>query len=209
MSIPAGATIDLGFQGTKNKFVSVEAKNGNEALELVRSEKPDLVLLDVDMGPGPNGFDVCRQIKADDATKDIPVVMLTAHESDSDRAIGFAAGATQYLTKPFGPLELIDTIRGILALGALLVGIFLIWVVFSQAIYTATFGYAPAGTIPNFLRRLFTHAWRQQGVTETVNRHGQASHRRIGVARGMSGSHEKACPKRNRERAEERSGDTR
>jgi two-component system phosphate regulon response regulator PhoB len=103
--------ITLSTQG----WTIVEAKNGNEALELVRSEKPDLVLLDVDMGPGPNGFDVCRQIKADEATKDIPVVMLTAHESDRDRAIGFAAGATQYLTKPFGPLELIDTIRGILA----------------------------------------------------------------------------------------------
>jgi DNA-binding response OmpR family regulator len=103
--------ITLSTQG----WTIVEAKNGNEALELVRSEKPDLVLLDVDMGPGPNGFDVCRQIKADEATKEIPVVMLTAHESDSDRAIGFAAGATQYLTKPFGPLELIDTIRGILA----------------------------------------------------------------------------------------------
>ena len=103
--------ITLSTQG----WTIVEAKNGNEALELVRSEKPDLVLLDVDMGPGPNGFDVCRQIKADEATKDIPVVMLTAHESDSDRAIGFAAGATQYLTKPYGPLELIDTIRGILA----------------------------------------------------------------------------------------------
>ena len=103
--------ITLSTQG----WTIVEAKNGNEALELVRSEKPDLVLLDVDMGPGPNGFDVCRQIKADEATKDSPVVMLTAHESDSDRAIGFAAGATQYLTKPFGPLELIDTIRGILA----------------------------------------------------------------------------------------------
>ena len=103
--------ITLSTQG----WTIVEAKNGNEALELVRSEKPDLVLLDVDMGPRPNGFDVCRQIKADEATKDIPVVMLTAHESDSDRAIGFAAGATQYLTKPFGPLELIDTIRGILA----------------------------------------------------------------------------------------------
>jgi len=103
--------ITLSTQG----WTIVEAKNGNEALDLVRSEKPDLVLLDVDMGPGPNGFDVCRQIKADEATKDIPVVMLTAHESDSDRAIGFPAGATQYLTKPFGPLELIDTIRGILA----------------------------------------------------------------------------------------------
>ncbi|TME27322.1 MAG: response regulator [Chloroflexi bacterium] len=103
--------ITLSTQG----WTIVEAKNGNEALELTRTEKPDLVLLDVDMGPGPNGFDVCRQIKADASTKDIPVVMLTAHESDSDRAIGFAAGATQYLTKPFGPLELIDTIRGILA----------------------------------------------------------------------------------------------
>ncbi len=103
--------ITLSTQG----WTIVEAKNGQEALELTRSEKPDLVLLDVDMGPGPNGFEVCRQIKADEATKDIPVVMLTAHESDSDRAIGFAAGATQYLTKPFGPLELIDTIRGILA----------------------------------------------------------------------------------------------
>jgi len=103
--------ITLSTQG----WTIVEAKNGQEALELTRSEKPDLVLLDVDMGPGPNGFEVCRQIKADEATKNIPVVMLTAHESDSDRAIGFAAGATQYLTKPFGPLELIDTIRGILA----------------------------------------------------------------------------------------------
>jgi two-component system alkaline phosphatase synthesis response regulator PhoP len=103
--------ITLSTQG----WTIVEAKNGAEALDLVRSEKPDLVLLDVDMGSGPNGFEVCRQMKADPATKDIPVVMLTAHESDSDRAIGFAAGATQYLTKPFGPLELIDTIRGILA----------------------------------------------------------------------------------------------
>jgi DNA-binding response OmpR family regulator len=93
----------------------LEAKNGTEALEVARTQKPSLILLDVDMGPGPNGFEVCKTLKADAATKDIPVVMLTAHESDSDRAIGFAAGATQYLTKPFGPLELIDTIRGILA----------------------------------------------------------------------------------------------
>ena len=111
MPIRQMVRITLSTQG----WTIVEARNGAEALELTRTEKPDLVLLDVDMGPGPNGFDVCRQIKADAATKDIPVVMLTAHESDADRAIGFAAGATQYLTKPFGPLELIDTIRGILA----------------------------------------------------------------------------------------------
>ena len=103
--------ITLSTQG----WTIIEAKNGSEALDLARSELPDLLLLDVDMGPGPNGFEVCRKLKADVATRSIPVVMLTAHESDSDRAIGIAAGATQYLTKPFGPLELIDTIRGILA----------------------------------------------------------------------------------------------
>ena len=103
--------ITLSTQG----WTILEAKNGSEALEMAKANKPDLILLDVDMGPGPNGFEVCKIIKTDPATKEIPVVMLTAHESDSDRAIGFAAGATQYLTKPFGPLELIDTIRGILA----------------------------------------------------------------------------------------------
>jgi two-component system phosphate regulon response regulator PhoB len=103
--------ITLSTQG----WTILEAKNGAEALEMARTQKPSLILLDVDMGPGPNGFEVCKTLKADPNTKDIPVVMLTAHESDSDRAIGFAAGATQYLTKPFGPLELIDTIRGILA----------------------------------------------------------------------------------------------
>ena len=103
--------ITLSTQG----WTILEAKNGTEALEMARTQKPSLILLDVDMGPGPNGFEVCKTLKADPKTKDIPVVMLTAHESDSDRAIGFAAGATQYLTKPFGPLELIDTIRGILA----------------------------------------------------------------------------------------------
>ena len=102
--------ITLSTQG----WTILEAENGTEALEMARSEHPDLMLLDVDMGAGPNGFDVCRELKSADATKDIPIVMLTAHDSESDRAVGFAAGAAQYLTKPFGPLELIDTIRSIL-----------------------------------------------------------------------------------------------
>lgn len=103
--------ITLSTQG----WTIIEAENGTTALEMARSEHPDLMLLDVDMGAGPNGFDVCRELKSSDATKDIPIVMLTAHDSESDRAVGFAAGAAQYLTKPFGPLELIDTIRTILA----------------------------------------------------------------------------------------------
>ena len=103
--------ITLSTQG----WTIIEAENGRTAIELARSERPDLMLLDVDMGAGPNGFDVCRELKAAEDTKDIPIVMLTAHDSESDRAVGFAAGAAQYLTKPFAPLELIDTIRTILA----------------------------------------------------------------------------------------------
>jgi len=103
--------ITLSTQG----WTIIEAENGQKALEMARAEHPDLMLLDVDMGPGPNGFDVCRELKSADETKGIPIVMLTAHDSESDRAVGFAAGAAQYLTKPFGPLELIDTIRTILA----------------------------------------------------------------------------------------------
>lgn len=103
--------ITLSTQG----WTILEAENGQRALDMARSERPDLMLLDVDMGAGPNGFDVCRELKASEDTRDIPVVMLTAHDSESDRAVGFAAGAAQYLTKPFGPLELIDTIRTILA----------------------------------------------------------------------------------------------
>lgn len=103
--------ITLSTQG----WTIVEADNGTTAFQLAKTEQPDLILLDVDMGTGPNGFDVCRSLKAEVTTKDIPVVMLTAHDSESDRAVGFAAGAAQYLTKPFGPLELIDTIRAILA----------------------------------------------------------------------------------------------
>ena len=103
--------ITLSTQG----WTILEAENGQKALEIARAEHPDLMLLDVDMGAGPNGFDVCRELKAADDTKGIPIVMLTAHGSESDRAVGFAAGAAEYLTKPFGPLELIDTIRTILA----------------------------------------------------------------------------------------------
>lgn len=93
----------------------VEATNGAQALQLARSERPDLALLDVDMGAGPTGFDVCRAIKTDDKTMNMPVVLLTAFDNESDRAKGFAAGADRYLTKPFSPLALIDTIRAIIA----------------------------------------------------------------------------------------------
>jgi two-component system alkaline phosphatase synthesis response regulator PhoP len=93
----------------------VEATNGSQALALAKAERPDLALLDVDMGPGPTGFDVCRALKSEDTTMHMPVVLLTAFDNEADRAKGFAAGADRYLTKPFSPLSLIDTIRAIIA----------------------------------------------------------------------------------------------
>lgn len=95
----------------------LEARDGAEALQVARAAVPDVILLDVDMGPGPSGFAVCRTLRAEPATAHIPVVMLTAHVSERDRAMGLAAGATEYLTKPFGPLELIAVVRRLLAPG--------------------------------------------------------------------------------------------
>jgi two-component system cell cycle response regulator DivK len=80
----------------------VEAEHGAEALALIEARHPDLVLLDVNM-PVLNGYEACRRLKADPATRAIPVVMLTAATQDDDRERGLAAGADGYVTKPFSP----------------------------------------------------------------------------------------------------------
>src|SRR5438045_9101992 len=99
--------ITLSTQG----WTILEAENGQKALEIARAEHPDLMLLDVAMGAGPNGFDVCRALKAADDTKRIPLVMRTAHDSASPRAVGFPPGPAQYLTKPVRPVQAIDPSR--------------------------------------------------------------------------------------------------
>lgn len=109
--VRAMVRITLATQG----WEIVEATNAIQALALARSERPDLALLDIDLGAGPTGFDVCRAMKEDESTSQIPIVMLTALDNESDRAKGFAAGADRYLTKPFSPLALIDMIRAIVA----------------------------------------------------------------------------------------------
>lgn len=89
------------------------AKHGGEALELVRGERPQVVLLDV-MMPVMNGFDVCRTIKGDDELKDTYVVLLTAKGQEFDRASGAAAGADVYVTKPFDPDEVLERTASVL-----------------------------------------------------------------------------------------------
>ena len=84
--------------------------NGREALEAIAEEKPDLVLLDI-MLPEIDGFEVCQRIKENPATKEIPVVMLTAKKSREDMARGEKVGADWYITKPFKSVMVIETIQ--------------------------------------------------------------------------------------------------
>lgn len=95
-------------------FASVKAHDGQTALTVFASEKPDLVVLDL-MLPLMNGWDVCKQIRQ---SSDVPIIMLTARSDDVDKIVGLEIGADDYLTKPFNPRELIARIRAILRRGA-------------------------------------------------------------------------------------------
>jgi sigma-B regulation protein RsbU (phosphoserine phosphatase) len=81
----------------------VFATNGTAALDIAQTKKPDLVLLDI-MMPGIDGYEVCRQLKANPHTSHIPVIFVTARDQEQDEADGFAAGAIDFITKPFSPL---------------------------------------------------------------------------------------------------------
>jgi CheY-like chemotaxis protein len=102
----------LEFEG----YTLIEAQDGAEALRLANSSKPALMLLDVMMPGELDGFQVCEQIKKDPALADTRIVMLTARGQQSDLERGRKAGADAYLTKPFSPLELIDTIERLAAM---------------------------------------------------------------------------------------------
>ena len=95
----------------------VETGDPGAVPELVKTVGPDVVLLDVTFeGFRHDGFDVCRTLKGDTATRAVPVIMLSAHDKAGDLAEGRAAGAAQYLLKPFGPIELINAIKQVLQL---------------------------------------------------------------------------------------------
>jgi CheY-like chemotaxis protein len=87
----------------------LRAADGLEALELVADERPDVVTVDVVM-PRMDGFEMVERLRADPATADIPVVMVTGRAAAADRARGEEVGVDAYLTKPFEPAELVDTV---------------------------------------------------------------------------------------------------
>jgi len=95
-----------------NNLNPEKAYNGQEALQKVKANKVDLILLDINM-PGMNGFEVIRRLKLDPATCDIPVVVLTGtYISDEDKRHGLTLGVAKYLTKPFSADDLVKEIKG-------------------------------------------------------------------------------------------------
>ena len=92
------------------------ARNGEEALLLAESFRPDVVLLDV-MMPQRSGFEVCRKIRENPALRDMKIVMLTARGRDVEKDKGLNLGANAYVTKPFSTKELMNTVRGLLPSG--------------------------------------------------------------------------------------------
>lgn len=88
------------------------AGSGEEALKVCRKEQPDLILLDI-MLPAMDGLQVCRTLKQDERTRDIPIIMLTAKGEETDIVTGLELGAEDYITKPFSPRIVIARIRSI------------------------------------------------------------------------------------------------
>jgi two-component system alkaline phosphatase synthesis response regulator PhoP len=89
------------------------ASSGEDGLKAAKAEKPNLIVLDL-MLPGIDGLDVTRRLKADDATRKIPIVMLTAKGEESDIVTGLELGAEDYITKPFSPRVLVARVKAAL-----------------------------------------------------------------------------------------------
>jgi len=94
-------------------FDIFEAADGTTALELAHAKRPDMVFLDWAM-PGRSGIEVCRALRGDPRTAGTKIVMVTGHAGVEEQAAGFGAGADDYITKPFSPLELLDKVVEVL-----------------------------------------------------------------------------------------------
>ena len=92
-------------------FRVYQATTGERGLEQVRDRDPRLVILDIGLAGDMDGMDVCRQLRA---TSDIPIIMLTARDTEIDRVLGLELGADDYVTKPFSPRELVARVKAIL-----------------------------------------------------------------------------------------------
>jgi two-component system alkaline phosphatase synthesis response regulator PhoP len=99
----------LGMEG----YEVVTALDGEQALEKLQSDRPDLIVLDI-MMPKLDGYEVCKAIKSDPETRQIPVILLSAKGRNVDQKLGFEVGADDYITKPFSPRKLVERINQLL-----------------------------------------------------------------------------------------------
>jgi len=97
----------------REKFKVSEAESGEKGLKAASRDKPDLILLDL-MLPGKDGMQVCRELKQDETTRGIPVVMMTAKGEESDIVAGLELGAEDYVVKPFSPKVLVARAKAVL-----------------------------------------------------------------------------------------------
>jgi twitching motility two-component system response regulator PilH len=97
---------------TKQGFAVSMAENAEEAMMKVKAVMPDLILMDVVM-PGQNGFQLTRALSKDPATQDIPIIMCTSKNQQTDRIWGLRQGARDYITKPVKPEELFEKISAL------------------------------------------------------------------------------------------------
>ncbi len=110
----ANILISLEFLMKREGYEVHVARDGQEALDLLRRERPRLLLLDV-MMPRKTGFEVCQEVRLDEALKDTLILMLTAKGRETDVVKGLALGANAYMTKPFSTRELADKVAALLA----------------------------------------------------------------------------------------------
>jgi DNA-binding response OmpR family regulator len=101
------------FRLERSGYTVLQARDGAEALELARSSNPDLAVLDV-MMPKMDGFDLTRQLREEEATSKMPIILLTARTQEADIQRGFDVGADDYIRKPFSPQELRARVQAIL-----------------------------------------------------------------------------------------------
>ena len=106
--------VSLEFMMKREGYEVLVARDGTEALAMIRAERPRLVLLDA-MMPGMTGFDVCEAVRADASVRDTRILMLTAKGRETDVARGLGAGADAYVTKPFSTRDLVAKVRDMLA----------------------------------------------------------------------------------------------
>jgi two-component system phosphate regulon response regulator PhoB len=108
-----GLTQSLSWYFNREGYETHVAHDGQEGLRKAQTMLPDVVLLDI-MLPGMNGLDVCRELRAGEKTRDIPIIMITAKSEETDQVVGYSLGADDYVAKPFSNKILLHKVKALL-----------------------------------------------------------------------------------------------